>query len=209
MPRQFGPFPRARLVVLVSGSGTNLQALLDASSNPAYGASVVAVGSDRDDIEALRRASRTGVPTFTRRVSDHPSRADWDAALTEAVAAFEPDLVVSAGFMKLAGDCFLHRFGGRYVNSHPALLPAFPGMHAPRDALAHGVRLTGATLFMVDAGIDTGPIAAQVSVPVEDDDTAESLHQRIKLAERAMLVDTVGRMVRDGYSIDDRLVRFG
>src|SRR5690606_38877310 len=127
----------ARLVVLVSGSGTNLQALIDACEDPAYGARIVAVGADRDGIEGLHRAERHGIPTFVERVADHPDRAAWDVALAEDVAAHDPDLVVLAGFMKLTGPAFLARFGGRTVNTHPALSPAFPGMHGPRDALAY------------------------------------------------------------------------
>ncbi|MBM7519004.1 phosphoribosylglycinamide formyltransferase [Nocardioides nitrophenolicus] len=200
---------RPRLVVLVSGSGTNLQALLDASADPAYGARVVAVGADRDGIEGLARAERAGVPTFVAKVGDHSSRAYWDRALADKVAAFEPDLVVLAGFMKLVGAKFLDRFGGITVNTHPALSPAFPGMHGPADALAYGVKVTGATLFVVDAGVDTGAIVAQTVVPVEDDDTVESLHERIKTAERAMLVESVGRMAREGFTVDGRRVRLG
>jgi len=193
----------------VSGAGTNLQALLDASADPSYGAEVVAVGADRDGIEGLARAERAGIPTFVHRVKDFAGRADWDAALTESVAGFEPDLVVLAGFMKLAGSTFLASFGGRTVNTHPALLPSFPGMHGAADALSHGVKLTGATLFVVDAGVDTGPIVAQTVVPVEDEDTAASLHERIKTAERLMLVESVGRLAREGFTIHDRKVRFG
>jgi len=196
-----------RLVVLVSGTGTNLQALLDACAEPAYGAEVVAVGADRDGIEGLVRAEKAGVPTFVCRVGDHPSREDWDLALAAAVAEHRPDLVVSAGFMKLVAASFLDRF--RMVNTHPALCPAFPGVHGAADALAYGVKVTGATLFVVDEGVDTGPIVAQVPVAVEDDDTAESLHERIKVAERAMLVETVGRMAREGWSVDGRRVRLG
>ena len=199
----------ARLVVLVSGAGTNLQALLDACTDPAYGARVVAVGADRDGIEGLARAERSAVPTFVHRVKDHASRAEWDTALTDSCRAHAPDLVVLAGFMKLTGPTFLGEFGGRCVNTHPALSPSFPGMHAPADALAYGVKVSGATLFVVDAGVDTGPIVAQVPVPVEDDDDEQSLHERIKVAERAMLVATVGRMAREGFSIADRKVRFG
>jgi phosphoribosylglycinamide formyltransferase-1 len=199
----------ARLVVLVSGSGTNLQAILDASADPSYGASVVAVGADRDDIEGLARAGRAGVPTFVSRVGDHASREDWDSALADTVAGYQPDLVVLAGFMRLVGAEFLGRFGGRVVNTHPALSPSFPGMRGPADALAYGVKVTGCTLFVVDAGVDTGPIVAQEAVPVEDDDTVETLHERIKVAERRMLVDAVGRMARDGFTITDRKVRFG
>lgn len=205
-PPPHAPF---RLVVLVSGAGTNLQALLDACQHPGYGAAVVAVGADRDGIPALGRALERAIPTFVLRVRDYPDRAAWDAAFTDAVAAHQPDLVVSAGFMKLAGDHFLDRFGGRYVNTHPALLPAFPGMHGPRDALAHGVRVSGATVFLVDAGVDTGPILAQAAVQVLDGDDEASLHERIKESERAMLVDTVGRMARSGWSVHGRTVRIG
>ena len=196
----------ARLVVLVSGAGTNLQALLDACSDPSFGAQVVAVGADRTGIEGLARAERAGVPTFVRRVSDSPDRATWDREMTELVAAHDPDLVVSAGFLKLAGPAFLERFGGRYVNTHPALLPSFPGMHGAADALAYGVKVTGATLFVVDAGVDTGAIIAQRAVEVADDDDVETLHERIKTVERAMLVDVVGRMARLGWTIRDRRV---
>jgi phosphoribosylglycinamide formyltransferase 1 len=199
----------ARLVVLVSGAGTNLQALLDACADPAYGAEVVAVGADRTGIEGLARAERAGVPTFVHRVNDHATRADWDAVLTDSCRRHRPDLVVSAGFMKLAGAAFLAAYGGRYVNTHPALLPSFPGMHGAADALAYGVKVTGATLFVVDAGVDTGPIVAQAAVPVEDDDDVGSLHERIKVAERTMLVASVGRMAREGFTITDRKVRFG
>jgi phosphoribosylglycinamide formyltransferase-1 len=199
----------ARLVVLVSGAGTNLQALLDACADPAYGAAVVAVGADRAGIEALARAERAGVATFVQRVEDHESRTAWDAALSDEVAGHRPDLVVFAGFLKLVGGGFLGRFAGRCLNTHPALSPAFPGMHAPRDALAYGAKVSGATLFLVDDGVDTGPIVAQASVPVEDGDDEKSLHERIKSVERTMLVQTVGRMVRDGFSVDGRKVRIG
>lgn len=199
----------ARVVVLVSGGGTNLQALLDAAADPAYGVEVVAVGSDRPGVEGLARAERAGVTTFVRRVADFDDRAAWDRALADEVAAHQPDLVVCAGFMKLLGTAFLASFGGRVVNTHPALSPAFPGMHGPAEALAYGVKVTGATLFVVDAGVDTGQIVAQVAVPVDDDDTVETLHERIKVAERSMLVDVVGRMAREGWSVDGRRVRLG
>jgi phosphoribosylglycinamide formyltransferase-1 len=193
-------------VVLVSGSGSNLQALLDACADSRYGARVVAVGADRDGIEGLTRAAKHDVPTFVHRVSDYPSRADWDRALTASVAGYEPDLVISAGFLKLVGADFLAAFGDRYVNTHNALLPSFPGIHGPRDALAYGVKLAGATLFFVDSGVDTGPIIAQVAVPVLDDDTEDSLTERIKEAERRQLVDVVGRLVREGWTITSRRV---
>jgi phosphoribosylglycinamide formyltransferase-1 len=203
------PVPATRLVVLVSGTGTNLQALLDAGEDPAYGARVVAVGADREGIEGLVRADKAAVPTFVRRLPDFLSRRHWDASLTDTVAAFDPDLVVLAGFMKLVGPEFLARFAGRVVNTHPALCPSFPGTTGPADALAYGVKVTGATLFVVDEGVDTGPIIAQVTVPVEDGDDVDSLHDRIKVAERAMLVDTVGRIAREGFTITDRKVRIG
>jgi phosphoribosylglycinamide formyltransferase-1 len=195
--------------VLVSGTGTNLQALIDACGDPAYGARVVAVGADRDDIEGLARAERAGIPTFVRKVGQFTSRGYWDKALTDTVAAFEPDLVVLAGFMKLCGPVFLDRFDGRVVNTHPALSPSFPGMRGPAEALEYGVKVTGATLFVVDEGVDTGPIIAQTVVPVEDDDDVESLHERIKVAERQMLVDSVGRIAREGMAVEGRRVRFG
>jgi phosphoribosylglycinamide formyltransferase-1 len=196
-------------VVLVSGAGTNLQALIDACSDPAYGARIVAVGADRDGIEGLARAERAGIPTFVRKVGQFSSREHWDLTMTDTVAAFEPDLIISAGFMKLAGKVFLERFPQRYLNTHPALLPSFPGLHGAADALEYGVKVTGATLFVVDAGVDTGAIVAQTVVPVEDDDTVETLHERIKVAERQMLVDSVGRIAREGMTVTGRRVRFG
>ena len=195
--------------MLVSGSGTNLQALLDAAADPAWGAVVVAVGADRDGIEGLRRAERAGVETFVVRPGDHVSRAGWDDALTAAVAARHPDLVVCAGFMRILGPAFLGEWTGRCVNTHPALLPAFPGAHGVRDALAYGVRVSGATVHLVDPGVDTGPIIAQVAVPVLDSDDESTLHERIKVVERELLVEVVGRMAREGWTVDGRSVRLG
>ncbi len=208
-PRYAPAVSAARLVVLVSGSGTNLQALLDASADPAFGARIVAVGADRDGIEGLARAARAGIPTFVHKVKDYATREDWDAALTAGVLAYEPDLVISAGFMKLVGATFLDRFGGKFLNTHPALLPSFPGMHGAADALAYGVKITGATLFVVDAGVDTGVIVDQAAVRVLDDDTVEALHERIKTAERTMLVENVGRIAREGWAVEGRHVLFG
>nr|WP_112140199.1 phosphoribosylglycinamide formyltransferase [Glycomyces dulcitolivorans] len=199
----------AKLVVLVSGSGSNLQALLDACADPAYGAEVVAVGADRDGTYGAERAAKVGVPTFVHKVKDYATRDEWDAALTAEVASYEPDLVVSAGFLKLCGPRFLDAFPGRYVNTHNSLLPAFPGMNGPGEALAAGVKIAGATLFVCDSGVDTGPIVAQCAVPVEDDDTVETLTERIKEAERAQLVDSVGRMMRDGWKVEGRRVVLG
>jgi len=198
-----------RVVVLVSGTGSNLQALIDAGRDPAYGVEIVAVGADRDAILGLERAEQAGVATFVLRVPDFATRAEWDAALAAAVAEHEPDLVVLAGFMKLVGESFLARFGGATLNTHPALSPSFPGTTGPADALEYGVKITGATLFVVDAGVDTGVILAQTAVPVADDDDVASLHERIKVAERTMLVETVGRVAREGFSVEGRRVRFG
>ncbi|MEU3756783.1 phosphoribosylglycinamide formyltransferase [Streptomyces olivoreticuli] len=198
----------ARLVVLVSGSGTNLQALLDAiAADPdGYGARIVAVGADRDGIAGLERAERAGLPTFVCKVKDHPTRDAWDRALTGATAAYAPDLVVSAGFMKIVGKEFLARFGGRIINTHPALLPGFPGAHGVRDALAYGAKVTGCTVHFVDDGVDTGPIIAQGVVEVRDEDDESALHERIKEVERELLVDVVGRLARHGYRIEGRKV---
>lgn len=201
--------PSSRLVVLCSGAGTNLQALIDACDDPAYGATVVAVGADRPETIAVERADRHGIESFVHRVEECVDRAAWDRVLTDRVAAAEPDLVVLAGFMKLVGPEFLAKFEGQVVNTHPALSPSFPGMHGPAEALAYGVRITGCTLFIVDSGVDTGPIVAQSAVPVDDEDSVETLHERIKGAERSMLVESVGAMARLGYTIYGRRVRLG
>ncbi|MDD9207649.1 phosphoribosylglycinamide formyltransferase [Georgenia sp. 10Sc9-8] len=205
-PRGSSP---CRLVVLVSGGGSNLAALLSACQDPAYGAEVVAVGADRPGTGGERMAAEHGIPTFVERLSGHGTRAEWDAALTEQVRAHRPDLVVSAGFLKLVGATFLGAFGGRFLNTHNSLLPAFAGVHGPRDALAYGVKLAGATLFVVDEGVDTGAIVAQVAVPVHDSDTEETLTERIKVAERAQLVEHVGRMAREGWTVEGRSFRIG
>jgi phosphoribosylglycinamide formyltransferase-1 len=181
-------------VVLLSGTGSLCAALLDATDDPAYPAQVVAVGSDRA-ADGLGSATRRGLPTFVCAVSDHPDRAAWDRALAGEIAAYEPDLVVSAGFMKLVGPAVLEAFGGRLINTHPALLPAFPGAHAVRDALAAGATVTGATVHLVDAGVDTGPVLAQREVAVLPGDDEARLHERIKAVERELLVQTVAEIV--------------
>jgi formyltetrahydrofolate-dependent phosphoribosylglycinamide formyltransferase len=207
MPSTPGPTPGppARVVVLVSGSGTLLQALLDSAGSD-YPARVVAVGADRDGIEGLERARRAGVPGFAVRLADQPDRAAWDGALADAVAAHRPDLVVSAGFMKILGVGFLNRFACPVLNTHPALLPAFPGAHAVADALRYGVKVTGCTVHLVDAGVDTGPIVAQAAVRVEPGDDADQLHERIKVVERRLLVDVIARIAREGYTVNGREV---
>jgi len=198
----------SRLVVLVSGTGTLLQALIAATADPAFGAEIVAVGSDRDHILALERAAEAGVPTFVHPLRPGDDRAEWDRRLTASVARFEPDLVVSAGFMKLVGADFLAAFGGRMINTHPALLPSFPGMHGPRDALAYGVKVSGASVFLVDAGVDSGVILAQRAVPVLEDDTVASLHERIKVAERDLLLATTHQLVTTSWFVTDRKVHW-
>lgn len=167
---------------------------------------MVAVGADRSGIEGLARAERAGVPVFSVRLRDHVDRSAWDAALADAVAAHEPDLVVTAGFMKILGSAFLARFSGRMVNTHPALLPAFPGAHGVRDAVDYGVKVTGATVHLVDGGVDTGPILAQEAVVVEDGDDVDRLHERIKVVERRLLVDVVARLAREGCTVNGRKV---
>ena len=184
-----------RLVVLVSGSGSNLQALIDAAAEPGAPFRVVAVGADRDGTLGLERAVGNGIPTFVCRVPDYTTRADWDDALARLISDAAPDLVVSAGFMKVLGPTVLARH--RVINTHPALLPSFPGAHGVRDAMAHGVRVTGCTCHWVDAGVDTGAIIDQRAVRVEDDDTVESLHERIKVLERDMLVEVVRALAAD------------
>jgi phosphoribosylglycinamide formyltransferase-1 len=186
--------PRARVVVLLSGTGSLCAALLAAADDPAYPAVVVAVGADRE-AAGLTHARERGIPTFVCPVGGHPDRAAWDRALAAQLAAFAPDLVVSAGFMKIVGPAVLEAFGGRLINTHPALLPAFPGAHAVRDALAAGAEVTGATVHHVDAGVDTGPVIAQRQVPILPGEDEPHLHERIKEVERELLVETVAELV--------------
>jgi phosphoribosylglycinamide formyltransferase-1 len=181
-----------RLVVLASGSGSTLQAVLDATADPGFGAAVVAAGTDRPGCLAMRRAAEAGVPTFAVALADHPDRATWDAALAEAIAGYEPDLVLLAGFMRVLAPATVSRF--EMINTHPSLLPAFPGGHAVADALAHGVKISGVTVHRVDAGLDTGPILAQAAVPVLDGDTEDTLRQRIQEVEKPLFLDTIRRL---------------
>jgi phosphoribosylglycinamide formyltransferase 1 len=196
------PSAPARLVVLASGTGSLLNSLLNAAQGD-YPARVVAVGVDRD-CRAVEIAAEASIPTFKLRVGDYPDRQAWDAAISAVAAAHQPDLIVSAGFMKILGPQFLSRFPGRILNTHPALLPAFPGAHAVPDALAYGVKVTGCTVHLVDAGIDTGPIVAQQAVEVLDDDDEETLHERIKVIERRLLVDVVAAIATDGVTVVGR-----
>jgi phosphoribosylglycinamide formyltransferase 1 len=194
-------------VVLASGTGSLLESLLDAAVGD-YPARVVAVGVDRD-CRAVEIATAASLPSFKVRLADHPDRAAWDAALTEAAAAHSPDLVVSAGFMKILGPQFLSQFCGRILNTHPALLPAFPGTHGVAEALAYGVKVTGCTVHLVDAGTDTGPILAQQPIPVLDDDDEQTLHERIKVTERRLLVDVVAAVATGGVTWNGRKATIG
>jgi len=201
------PSAPARLIVLASGTGSLLESILAAAVGD-YPARVVAVGTDRD-CRALEVAAAASLPSFTTRLGDHADRDAWDAAITEAAAAHRPDLVVSAGFMKILGPQFLSRFPGRVVNTHPALLPAFPGAHAVPDTLAYGVRVTGCTVHLVDAGMDTGPILAQEAVDVLDDDDESALHERIKVVERRLLVEVLAAMATRGVTWTGRKASIG
>lgn len=181
-----------RAVVLLSGSGTNFQAVVDAvSARRLTGMEIVAVGTDQPGAAGLHRADVLGAETFVVDPRDYDARAGWDAALASAVAGFSPDVVVCSGFMRILGAAFLERFGDRTVNTHPALLPSFPGAHGVRDALAYGVKVTGCTVHWVDAGVDTGPIIAQRAVEVREGESQDELHERIKVQERSALIEVL------------------
>jgi formyltetrahydrofolate-dependent phosphoribosylglycinamide formyltransferase len=197
---------RTRIVVLISGSGTLLQALLDAAADPRYPAEVVAVVADSAEAAGLHRARAAGIPAIPVALAGYPDRAAWDVAMRDELEAFEPDWVVSAGFMRILGPAVLSAFPLRLVNTHPALLPSFPGAHAVRDALAHGVRVTGSTIHLVDEGVDTGPIIDQRPVRVEVDDDEASLHERIKVVERELLVDVIQRLATHNVRVSGRKV---
>ncbi|MFF2555686.1 phosphoribosylglycinamide formyltransferase [Nocardia sp. NPDC058058] len=197
------PTAPATVVVLASGTGSLLRSLLEATREPGYPARVVAVGVDRD-CAATEHAEEFDISAFAVELADFPDRAAWDFALTQIVDAFQPDLVVSAGFMKILGPQFMARFAGRIINTHPALLPAFPGAHGVRDALAYGVKVTGSTVHLVDSGVDTGPILAQEAVAVLPDDDEATLHERIKVVERRLLAETVAAVAIRGIVSDGR-----
>lgn len=165
------------------------------------------MGSDRPGARALERARAAGVPALSVPLAEAPDRAAWNVALAEAVSAHRPDLVVLAGFMRILGPGFLARFPSRVVNTHPALLPAFPGAHAVADALAYGVKVSGVTVHLVDEGVDTGPVVAQAAVPVLDADDEAALQSRIQDVERPLYVETVGRLARGGWTVEGRTVR--
>lgn len=206
-PIRVPPRVPARLVVLASGTGSLLESLLDAAVGD-YPARVVAVGVDRDcPAEGIAAAAQ--IACFRVRLSDYPDRAAWDTAIAEATAQHAPDLIVSAGFMKILGPEFLSYFPGRVINTHPALLPAFPGAHAVHEALEHGVKITGCTVHLVDAGVDTGPILAQRAVEVLDADDEQALHERIKIVERRLLVDVLAELATHGVTWSGRKATFG
>ncbi|MGW9402617.1 phosphoribosylglycinamide formyltransferase [Arthrobacter sp. NPDC055585] len=187
-----------RIVVLVSGTGSNLQAVLDAVAAGELDVEIAAVGADRNGTYGVERAAAAGYETFVVNFKDYEVRADWNRALTEKVASYGPDIVLSSGFMRIVDEHFIETFEGRYVNTHPALLPSFPGAHGVRDALAYGVKVTGCTVHIADAGVDTGPILAQAAVEVLDGDTEETLHERIKVQERRLLIETLAKISKEG-----------
>lgn len=180
-----------RLVVLLSGSGSNFQTIIDAVAAGDLNVDIVAAGSDVPDAYGLTRARAADIDTFVVDYADYDSRAAWTNALTELVATYRPDMVLSSGLMRIVGEQFIERFAGRFINTHPALLPSFPGAHAVADALAAGVVVTGTTLHIVDAGVDTGPILDQRAVEIAADDDEASLHEKIKIAERQMLLENL------------------
>jgi phosphoribosylglycinamide formyltransferase 1 len=186
-----------RIVVLVSGTGSNLQAVIDAARAGELDVDIAAVGADRPGTYGVERSAAVGIPTFVVDFKEFADRGEWNAALTKAVGAYQPDVVVSSGFMRIVSPEFIDAFEGKYLNTHPALLPSFPGAHGVRDALAYGVKVTGCTVHWADAGVDTGPIIAQEAVAVEDGDTEETLHERIKVVERRLLVRTLAELAKE------------
>lgn len=199
----------SRIVVLISGGGSIMQALIEAAGDPQYGGRVVGVVSDRASAGGLQIAADAGIATAVVALGDFLDRDTWNRAVAQAIAAFKPDLIVLAGFMKILGEPSLTNFDGRIINTHPALLPSFPGAHGVRDALEAGVKITGCSVIVVDAGVDSGPILAQAAVDVWDNDTEETLHERIKVVERTLVVDTVGRMLRHGWHVNGNIARVG
>lgn len=185
-----------RIAVMVSGSGTNLQSILDSVAAGDLNTTVLAVGADKPCL-GIERAEAAGIETFLVEPASYDTREAWNRALEEKIASYGADYIIFAGFMRIVDAQLVDRFKNRIINTHPALLPSFPGAHGVRDALAHGVKVTGATVHLVDSGVDTGPILAQAAVDVLDDDTEETLHERIKVKERVLLVKTIARLAQD------------
>lgn len=196
---------RGRLVVLASGTGSLFDALVVAARQR-EDVEVVGLVCDRPEAAAVEVAARHAVPATLVPLVDPQRRADWDVEVAQAIGAHRPDLVVSAGFMRLLGPAVLGAFANRVINTHPALLPAFPGTHAVRDALAYGVQVTGCTVHLVDSGVDTGPVIAQRVVEVSPDDDESSLHERIKEVERVLLPQVAFRMLAEGWTVTGRRV---
>jgi phosphoribosylglycinamide formyltransferase-1 len=194
------------VAVLVSGSGTNLQSLLDAAATPDYPARIAVVVSNVPGVRALERAAAAGVPTKVLPHQGYPDRAAYDRALVEAIAPFSCTIVCLAGFMRLVGPTFLRAFPGGVLNVHPALLPCFPGLHSHRQALEHGVKLTGCTVHLVDEGTDTGPIVAQAAVPILEDDTEDSLQRRIQEQEHRLFPIALGLLAAGRLRVEGRRV---
>lgn len=187
-----------RIVVLVSGTGSNLQSVIDAvASKELADVEIAAVGADKHGTYGVERSEAAGIETFVVNFKDYEDRAEWNHALTQKCQSYQPDYVVSSGFMRIVGEEFINAFDGTYINTHPALLPSFPGAHGVRDALAYGVKVTGCTVHIADAGVDTGPILRQESVAVLDEDTEETLHERIKVVERRLLIAALGDLARN------------
>jgi phosphoribosylglycinamide formyltransferase-1 len=195
-----------RIAVLVSGSGTNLQALLD---HPVCGPRIALVVSDRPDAGAIGRAEARGVETGVLEPKDFDGREAFDLAMTDLLRQRGIDVVVTAGYMRLLGSAVLEAYGGRILNVHPSLLPAFPGTQAVADALAHGVKVTGVTVFVVDEGVDTGPIVSQEAIEVRDDDDRDSLEARVHEVEHRLLPEATAALVEGRLRLDGRLVRVG
>lgn len=195
-----------RIVVLVSGSGTNLQAVIDAAATGELAVEIAAVGSDIPGSEGLQRAEDAGIPTFAvplERGATPDRRAAWNGELHRAIRGYEPHLLVTSGFMRILSEEFIETIGVPIINTHPALLPSFPGAHGVRDALTHGVKITGCTVHQIDAGVDTGPILAQAAVEIRHDDDATSLHERIKPEERRLLIRTLADIASGSLPLFD------
>jgi len=196
----------APVAVLVSGSGTNLQSLLDAAASPGYPARIAVVVSNVPGVRALERATLAGVPTRVLPHQGYPDRVAYDRALVESIAPFGCRIACLAGFMRLVGPTFLRAFPAGVLNVHPALLPSFPGLHSHRQALEHGVKVTGCTVHLVDEGTDTGPIVAQAAVPVLDEDTAETLQRRIQEQEHRLFPLALGLLASGRLRVEGRRV---
>ncbi len=189
------------IAVLISGTGSNLRAILSAIDAGRCDATVRAVLSDRSDAKGLSLATERGIPTAIVKLKDYPARAEWDRALADAVLSFAPQLVVLAGFMKIVGPSMLAAFEGKILNVHPALLPAFPGNDGPAQAIAARVRIAGCTVHIVDGGVDTGPIIAQAAVRVQPNDDASTLHARIQRAEHRLLPAVIDGVARGSIAL--------